>query len=77
MCRGTATSRGIDVCARRLLGLQSGGLLIEIALLPEVRGRSSCGLVGLDRARTVACHLQEMAADRVEAPIGVDSVVVP
>ena len=60
-----------------LRSLQSGDLPIEVALLLEVRGRSGCGSVRLDCGSTVARHLEEVAADRVEAPIGVDPGVGP
>ncbi|HXT94233.1 MAG TPA: hypothetical protein VN714_33790, partial [Trebonia sp.] len=52
--------------------MQAGDLLIEVALLLEVGGRQGCGLVCRKRGTAVAGHLQEVAADGVEAAVGVD-----
>jgi hypothetical protein len=57
---------------RPRLGLQAGDLLIEVALLREVGGRPGCGPVRLKRGSTVASHLEKVAADGVEAAVGVD-----
>jgi hypothetical protein len=62
-------------CSRR--GLQAGDLLMEVALLLEVSGRSGCGSVRLQCGTTVASHLEEVPADGVEATIGVDPGIAP
>ena len=53
-------------------GLRAGGLLIEVTLLLEVGGHSGCGPARLQRGATLASHLKEVAADGVEAAVGVD-----
>ena len=53
-------------------GLQAGDLPVEVALLLDVGGRPGRGPVRLKRGGTVACHLEEVAADGVEAAIRVD-----
>ena len=58
-------------------GLQAGDLLIEVALLLEVGGHPGCGPVRLKRGGTVASHLEEVAADGVEAAVGVDPGIGP
>ena len=58
-------------------GLQTGDLLIEVALLLEVGRHSGCSSVRLKRGSTVASHLEEVSADGVEAAIGVDPGVGP
>jgi hypothetical protein len=57
--------------------LQAGDLLIEVALLLEVGGRTGCGLVRLKRGSMVASHLEEVAADGVEPTTGVDTGIGP
>jgi len=52
-------------------------MLIEVALLLEVGGRSGCGLVRLDGGSTVASQLEEVSADGVEATVGVDPGIGP
>ena len=52
--------------------LRASGLSIEVALLLEVRGHPGCGSVRLERGSRVASPDEEVAADRVEATIGVD-----
>jgi hypothetical protein len=58
-------------------GLQAVDLLVEIALLLEVGGRLGCGSVRLKRGSRVVGHLEEVAADGVEATIGVDPGIGP
>jgi hypothetical protein len=50
--------------------LQAVDLLAEVALLLEVGGRPGCCPVRLKCGRKVASHLEEVAADGVEAAIG-------
>jgi hypothetical protein len=52
--------------------LQASDLSIEVALLLEVRAHPGCGSVRLERGSRVASPDEEVAADRVEATIGVD-----
>jgi hypothetical protein len=57
--------------------LQAIDLLIEVALLLEVGGRTGCGLVRLKRGSRVVSYLEEVAADGVKATIGVDPGIGP
>ena len=52
--------------------LQASDLSIEVALLLEVRGHSGCSSIGLKCSGRLAGLFEEVAADRVEATIGVD-----
>ena len=52
--------------------MQPGDLLVQVALLLEVGGRAGLRPGSLKRGRRVAGHLEEVAADGVEAAIGVD-----
>jgi hypothetical protein len=56
----------------RLTGPQAGDLSIEVALLLGVGGHPGCGSVRLERGSRVASPHEEVAADSVEAAIGVD-----
>lgn len=52
--------------------METGYLLIEVAKLLEVGGHPGRGPVCRKRGSTVAGHLEEVAADGVEAAVGVD-----
>jgi hypothetical protein len=52
--------------------LQASDLSVEVALLLEVRGHPGCGSARRERGSRVASPDEEVAADRVEATIGVD-----
>jgi hypothetical protein len=57
--------------------VQAADLLNEVPLLLEVGGHLGCGSVRLKRGSTVTSHLEEVAADGVEATIGVDPGIGP
>ena len=57
--------------------MQAIDLLIEVALLLEVRGRPGCGSVRFKCGIRVVSHFEEVAADGVEATIGVDPGIGP